>query len=40
MLQVEIALALANVHYTRYEIDLRNKPEWYLPKVNPVGKVC
>ncbi|EKM56448.1 uncharacterized protein PHACADRAFT_253585 [Phanerochaete carnosa HHB-10118-sp] len=37
--RAEIALALANVPYTRYEIDLRNKPEWYLPKVNPVGKV-
>ncbi|GJE93711.1 glutathione S-transferase family protein [Phanerochaete sordida] len=37
--RAEIALAVAGVPYTRYEIDLRNKPEWYLPKVNPVGKV-
>ena len=39
VIQVEIALAEANVQFTRYEIDLQNKPEWYLPKVNPVGKV-
>ncbi|KAJ3553877.1 hypothetical protein NM688_g3387 [Phlebia brevispora] len=37
--RVEIALAEAGAEFTRYEIDLKNKPEWYLPKVNPVGKV-
>lgn len=39
IVQAEIALAEAKAEFTRYEIDLRNKPEWYLPKVNPVGKV-
>ena len=38
-LQTEIALAEAKADYTRFEIDLRNKPDWYVPKVNPVGKV-
>lgn len=38
-LKAEIALAEAKVEYTRFEIDLRNKPDWYVPKVNPVGKV-
>jgi hypothetical protein len=37
--QTEIALAEANAQYKRYEIDLRNKPEWYSPKVNPASKV-
>ncbi|GJE93725.1 glutathione S-transferase family protein [Phanerochaete sordida] len=37
--RVEIALALCKVPYTRCEIDLWNKPEWYIPKVNPLGKV-
>ncbi|PSR74370.1 hypothetical protein PHLCEN_2v9878 [Hermanssonia centrifuga] len=37
--KTEIALAEADARFTRYEIDLRNKPEWYLPKVNAVGKV-
>ena len=32
-------MAEAKADFTRYEIDLKNKPEWYLPKVNPVGKV-
>jgi glutathione S-transferase len=29
----------AKADYTRYEIDLQNKPEWYQPKVNPASKV-
>ncbi|KAI0701988.1 hypothetical protein BC835DRAFT_147026 [Cytidiella melzeri] len=38
--RVEIALAEAkNAKFTRYEIDLSNKPEWYAPKVNPASKV-
>ncbi|KAI0076544.1 hypothetical protein K474DRAFT_1684794 [Panus rudis PR-1116 ss-1] len=37
--RVELALAEAGAHFTRYEIDLSNKPEWYAPKVNPASKV-
>ncbi|KAJ7148120.1 hypothetical protein C8R43DRAFT_889144 [Mycena crocata] len=37
--RVELALAEAKVGYTRFEIDLSNKPEWYAPKVNPASKV-
>ncbi|EJD05527.1 glutathione S-transferase [Fomitiporia mediterranea MF3/22] len=37
--RAEIALAEAGVDYTRYEIDLQNKPGWYAPKVNPASKV-
>lgn len=24
--------------YKRYEIDLKNKPDWYAPRVNPASK--
>ena len=34
-----MALAELDVNYTKYEIDLQNKPEWYAPKVNPASKV-
>ncbi|KAI0674660.1 thioredoxin-like protein [Trametes maxima] len=37
--RAEIALAEAKVPYTRYEIDLQNKPVWYAPRVNPASKV-
>ncbi|RPD53469.1 glutathione S-transferase C-terminal-like protein [Lentinus tigrinus ALCF2SS1-7] len=37
--RAEIALAEAKAPFTRYEIDLQNKPEWYAPKVNPASKV-
>ncbi|KAJ7636633.1 glutathione S-transferase [Roridomyces roridus] len=37
--RVELALAEAKAGYTRFEIDLSNKPEWYAPKVNPASKV-
>ncbi|KAL0579599.1 hypothetical protein V5O48_002371 [Marasmius crinis-equi] len=37
--RVEIALYEAKVEYTRYEIDLQNKPVWFQPKVNPASKV-
>ena len=37
--KVEIALTEAKAKFTRYEIDLKNKPDWYAPKVNPVGEV-
>ncbi|QRW00624.1 glutathione S-transferase [Ceratobasidium sp. AG-Ba] len=34
-----IALQEANADYTKYEVDLINKPAWYAPKVNPASKV-
>ncbi|KAK9462298.1 thioredoxin-like protein [Lipomyces oligophaga] len=34
-----IALTQANVEYEYVEIDLKNKPEWFLRDVNPGGKV-
>ncbi|KAJ1309967.1 hypothetical protein OPQ81_006725 [Rhizoctonia solani] len=34
-----IALQEAKADYTKYEIDLSNKPEWYAPKINPASKV-
>ncbi|THU79689.1 hypothetical protein K435DRAFT_785737 [Dendrothele bispora CBS 962.96] len=37
--RTEIALAEAGVDYTRFEIDLGNKPEWYASKINPASKV-
>ncbi|KAI0747175.1 hypothetical protein C8Q80DRAFT_1179843 [Daedaleopsis nitida] len=37
--RTEIALAEAKAQFTRFEIDLQNKPEWYAPKVNPASKV-
>lgn len=37
--RVELALKEAKVEYTRYEIDLENKPTWYASKVNPASKV-
>lgn len=37
--QTEIALEEAKADYTKYQIDLQNKPEWYAPKVNPASKV-
>ncbi|KAJ3813407.1 glutathione S-transferase C-terminal-like protein [Lentinula lateritia] len=41
--RVELALAetglRSNKDFVRYEIDLKNKPEWYQPKINPASKV-
>jgi len=37
--RAEIALEEAGIQYTRYEIDLQQKPEWFAPKVNPASKV-
>ncbi|KAL0957908.1 hypothetical protein HGRIS_000089 [Hohenbuehelia grisea] len=37
--RAELALEEAKAEYTRFEIDLQNKPEWYAPKVNPASKV-
>ncbi|KAJ6542517.1 thioredoxin-like protein [Mycena vulgaris] len=37
--RVELALAEAKVDFTRVEIDLGNKPEWYALKINPASKV-
>ncbi|KAF7370751.1 Serine carboxypeptidase [Mycena sanguinolenta] len=37
--RVELALQEAKAGFTRFEIDLANKPEWYAPQVNPASKV-
>lgn len=37
--RTELALKESKLPYKRYEIDLRNKPEWYAPQVNPASKV-
>ncbi|KAH9943549.1 hypothetical protein B0H21DRAFT_823736 [Amylocystis lapponica] len=37
--RVDIALKEAKADYTRYEVDLQNKPAWYAPQVNPASKV-
>ncbi|KAF9472328.1 hypothetical protein BDN70DRAFT_868509 [Pholiota conissans] len=37
--RAELALKESKLPYTRYEIDLKNKPEWYAPKVNLASKV-
>ncbi|KAF7292039.1 Serine carboxypeptidase [Mycena indigotica] len=39
MREVELALHEAKAGYTRFEVDLSNKPEWYAPQVNPASKV-
>ncbi|KAG2138506.1 hypothetical protein DEU56DRAFT_802045 [Suillus clintonianus] len=36
--KVELALIEANAPYKAYQINLANKPEWFL-KVNPVGEI-
>ncbi|GLB39376.1 putative glutathione [Lyophyllum shimeji] len=37
--RVEIALQEAGIDFTRFEIDLQNKPHWYATLVNPASKV-
>ncbi|KAG2152621.1 glutathione S-transferase C-terminal-like protein [Suillus bovinus] len=37
--KAELALIEANAPYKGYQIDVFNKPEWFVSKVNPVGKV-
>ncbi|KAI0089005.1 hypothetical protein BDY19DRAFT_993817 [Irpex rosettiformis] len=37
--RVEIALLEAHAKFTRYEIDLSNKPGWFQSQVNPAGKI-
>ncbi|KAL6302571.1 glutathione S-transferase C-terminal-like protein [Sparassis latifolia] len=37
--RAELALEEAKADYTKFEIDLSNKPEWYAPLVNPASKV-
>ncbi|KAJ7484166.1 glutathione S-transferase [Mycena latifolia] len=37
--RAELALAEAKADYSRFKIDLANKPEWYAPTVNPASKV-
>ena len=36
---MEIALAEAKSSYTSYQTNVHDKPEWFVTKVNPVGKV-
>ena len=38
-MQTELSLEEVGAKYTKYQIDLQNKPEWYAPKVNPASKV-
>ncbi|KAF8219287.1 hypothetical protein L208DRAFT_1417010 [Tricholoma matsutake] len=33
-MQVELALGEAGINYTRFEVDLDNKPQWYSLKIN------
>ncbi|GBE89239.1 Pyrimidodiazepine synthase [Sparassis crispa] len=37
--RVELALEEAQAPYTKFYIDLQNKPEWYAELVNPAAKV-
>ncbi|KXN84466.1 putative glutathione S-transferase [Leucoagaricus sp. SymC.cos] len=37
--RVEIALKESGLQYDRCEVDFFNKPDWYIQKVNPAGKV-
>jgi len=37
--RTELALEEAKADYTKFQIDLSNKPEWYALKVNPASKV-
>jgi glutathione S-transferase len=37
--RVELALREAKANYTPFQIDLKDKPEWYAPRVNPASKV-
>ncbi|OCH83755.1 glutathione S-transferase C-terminal-like protein [Obba rivulosa] len=36
---VEIALVEANANFKKFEFDLKNKPAWFVSKVNPVGQI-
>ncbi|EMD37302.1 hypothetical protein CERSUDRAFT_123300 [Gelatoporia subvermispora B] len=37
--QVNLALLEAGAKFNRYEVDLINKPDWFVKQINPVGKV-
>ncbi|KAG1730315.1 hypothetical protein EDB19DRAFT_1881306 [Suillus lakei] len=37
--QVELALIEANAPYRGHQVDVFNKPEWFVTRVTPVGKV-
>ncbi|GBE89240.1 glutathione S-transferase C-terminal-like protein [Sparassis crispa] len=37
--RVELALEEAKAPYTKFQINLQNKPDWYAPLVNPASKV-
>ncbi|EMD37294.1 hypothetical protein CERSUDRAFT_113944 [Gelatoporia subvermispora B] len=36
---VNLALLEAGAKFNRYEVDLTNKPDWFIEQINPVGKV-
>ena len=36
---MHIALEEAGADYTPYTLDAYNKPPWFVPHVNPLGKV-
>jgi len=38
-LRVELAFQEAKADVTRYELNLKNKPEWFASRVNPAAKV-
>ncbi|KAF9788644.1 hypothetical protein BJ322DRAFT_1050249 [Thelephora terrestris] len=37
--RAELALKEAKIPHKKFHIDLKDKPEWYAPKVNPASKV-
>ena len=37
--RVRLGLEQAGVEYTIYDVNILEKPDWYLQKVNPEGKV-
>ncbi|KAF9527690.1 hypothetical protein CPB83DRAFT_855868 [Crepidotus variabilis] len=37
--RTEITLQESQLPYKRFEIGLKDKPEWYAPKINPASKV-
>jgi glutathione S-transferase len=38
-MQVDLAFQEAKADVTRYWVDLSNKPDWFVSKVNPAGRV-
>ena len=37
--RVTMALVEAKAEYTVHEINLQDKPSWFVQKVNPIGQV-